>query len=196
MRKALTKQFRDIFHHYREHGIRETLRWFHGKDAPVIVQFAKYGIAGAIATVASQGTWLLLCFTVYPAFSAEEIQQYREIFAKVGFVLSPLEIEQLNLGHDARALNSTYANIWGWVFGNFVAYIVNAIWVFQGGRHNRWLEFLYFTIISGIATIAGLAMGPLLIKLFKIPTGLSQLSLLITAVLVNYLCRKYFVFAK
>ncbi|MCB1076609.1 MAG: GtrA family protein [Verrucomicrobiae bacterium] len=185
-----------IFTHFREHGIGKTLTWFHSKEAPASVQFAKYGIAGGLATVAHQGTWLLVCFTLFPAFSAEEIQSYREILAKIHLTLPHLEVEGMALADNIRALHSTYGNIIGWFFGNGVAYAVNAAWVFQGGRHNRWLEFLYFTAISGFATLAGLMAGPYLIKTFGISTGLSQLSLLFTSILVNYVCRKFFVFSK
>lgn len=196
MKKAVLKQFRDIYHYFREHGLRATLFWFHGKDAPGIIQFLKYGLAGGIATVASMGTWLVLCLTIYPAISAEEMQKYRDLVGFVGLELPTFEVESMVLDRDLRAANSLWANIWGWIAGNNVAYLVNVLWVFQGGRHNRWLEYFYFTLISAIATLAGLAMGPLLIKIFGIPTGLSQVSLLITAVLVNYVCRKFFVFAK
>lgn len=196
MKRLFLSPIKEVFGYLREHGFKKTLSWFNSKDAPVIVQFAKYAIAGGIATVASQGTWLVLCFTVYPAFSAEEIQNYREIVAWIGIEMPTLEMEAMELTKDIRARNSTVANVWGWVLGNFVAYVVNALWVFEGGRHNRWLEFLYFTLISGFSTVVGLAAGPLLIKLFGISTGASQLSLLVTAVLVNYICRKLFVFSR
>lgn len=142
------------------------------------------------------GTWMILCFTLFPAFSTEEIEHYRSILAKIGIELSTLEVETLDLSNNERAANSTYSNMLAWIFANLVAYAVNATWVFEGGRHHRWLEFLYFTLISGFSTIVGLAAGPLLIKLFGVSTGASELSLLVTAVLVNYVCRKYFVFAK
>ena len=196
MKRIFLSPIKEVFSYYREHGLKRTLAWFHSKDAPVIVQFAKYAIAGGVATVASQGIWLILCFTAFPAFSAEEIGQYRDLLARVGIELPILEMESMELTDDERAGNSTYANIWGWVFGNLVAYAVNAMWVFEGGRHNRWLEFTYFTLISGFSTLVGLAAGPFLIKLFGISTGASQLSLLVTAVLVNYICRKLFIFKR
>ena len=194
--KATIGQIRLIWAHYREHGLKKTLAWFHGKDAPVIVQFGKYAVAGGIATAVSQGLWLVLCFTVFPAFSAEEIETYRSFLAKIHIDLPTLEIESLDLTDSERAKNSTIANAIGWFFANIVAYLANVWWVFEGGRHHRALEFLYFTIISGISTLAGIAAGPLLIELFGISTGASQLSLLVTAVLVNYACRKFFVFKR
>jgi len=194
--KATIRQVREIWTHFREHGLRDTLRWFHSKEAPGIVQFGKYGVAGVIATVVSQGIWLALSCTWFPAFTAEEMEGYRRFLAAIHIDLPPLEIEGLELTDDERARNSTIANVIGWFFGNIVAYLVNVWWVFEGGRHHRVLEFVFFTVISGFSTLAGIAAGPLLIKLFGISTGLSQLSLLVTAVLVNYVCRKFFVFSR
>ena len=194
--KATVRQLKEILAYYREHSLKETLNWFHSKDAPVIVQFGKYAVAGVVATVVSQGLWLALSFTVFPAFSTDEIEGYRQLLAKLHIQVPRLEIESLTLTDNERALNSTISNTIGWFFANIVAYLVNAWWVFEGGRHHRVLEFIYFTIVSGISTIAGIAAGPLLITLFGISTGLSQLSLLVTAVLVNYVCRKFFVFKK
>ncbi|MCB1062329.1 MAG: GtrA family protein [Verrucomicrobiae bacterium] len=196
MKRAVISQLREILGHYREHGLKKTLAWFHSKDAPVIIQLGKYVVAGGMATVATMGTWMILCFTVLPAFSIEEIEQYRSILAKIHIDLPHYKVETLHLSDTVRASHSTYANILGWVFGNLVAYVVNALWVFEGGRHNRWLEFIYFTLVSGFSTLIGLMAGPFLIKVFGISTGVSQLSFLVTAVLVNYVCRKYFVFAK
>ena len=192
--KATIRQLKQIWIHFREKGLKETLAWFHSKEAPVIVQFGKYAVAGVIATVVSQGLWLILSLTSFPAFTADEVETYRSILAKIGIELPALEVEQLDLSDDQRARNSTIANAIGWVFANIVAYLANVLWVFEGGRHHRVLEFLYFTLISGFSTLVGIAAGPLLIKLFGISTGLSQLSLLVTAVLVNYVCRKFFVF--
>lgn len=196
MKKAIRNEIRLIFGHLRDHGWKRTLAWFHSKEAPASVQFAKYGLAGVIATVAHQGTWIALCLTAFPAFAGTEIQDYREWLARIHLTLPPLPVESLALTDDARAFNSTVGNLLGWTLGNLVAYAVNAAWVFQGGRHSRWREFLYFTAVSAVANISGLLAGPLLIKAFGISTGLSQLSLVVTAVLVNYLCRKFFIFAK
>ena len=114
MKRLFLSPIKEVFAHLREHGFKKTLAWFNSKDAPVIVQFAKYAIAGGIATVASQGTWLVLCFTLYPAFSAEEIQKYRDFVAFVGLEIPPLEMESMELTKELRAKNSTYANVWGW----------------------------------------------------------------------------------
>lgn len=159
----------------RENDFPTIYRAVKAKDAHPVLQFLKYGFCGVIATVASQGIWVASVYTIFPAMD--------------GMVVDGKPIEDA-----LRARNSTYANMLGWVVGNFVAYFTNLAFVFEGGRHSRWKEFLYFSVVSLFAAVAGLAAGPLLIKWFGISTVASQFSLLVTAVLVNYACRKFFVF--
>jgi len=144
-------------------------------DAHPLVQFVKYGICGVIATVATQGVWFICIHTIFPAVD--------------GMVVDGEVIDKT-----LRAKNSTYSNIIGWSFGNLVAYFTNLAFVFKGGRHSKWKEFFYFTGVSLFATVVGLAAGPLLIEKFGIHTYVSQLSLLVTAVFVNYACRKFLIF--
>ncbi|MEM8953965.1 MAG: GtrA family protein [Verrucomicrobiota bacterium] len=171
----MTSLIKEAWYFYRDNDFKTVLAAINSKDAHPTIQFLKYATCGAIATVASMGTWIILVLTVLPA-------------------MDWMKINGEPITDSLRARNSAIANIIGWIFGNFVAYFTNVIWVFKDGRHSKWLEFVYFTVVSGIATIAGLAAGPLLIELFGIHTILSQGTLMVTAVLVNYLCRKFFIF--
>jgi putative flippase GtrA len=170
--KSLIKE---AWQYYRENDLKTIVMAVHSKDAHPVIQFFKYAMCGAAATIASMGTWIILCLTIFPA-------------------MDWMKIDGEPISDSLRARNSTISNIIGWVLGNFVAYLTNVIWVFKDGRHSRWFEFFFFSFISGIATLAGLAAGPLLIQLFGISTLLSQGTLMITAVLVNYVCRKFFIF--
>lgn len=161
----------------RENDFPTIYRHVKSKDAHPILQFLKYGFCGAIATVSSMGIWLLAVYTFLPAMD--------------GMIIDGEPIEDAT-----RAKNTAYANMLGFVVGNFVAYFSNLAFVFEGGRHSRWKEFLYFSGVALFATLVGLAAGPLLIKWFGISTAASQLSLLVTAVLVNYACRKFLVFKR
>lgn len=93
-----------------------------------------------------------------------------------------------------RARNATLNNFIGWLIANAVVYLLNARWVFQPGRHGKWLEFGLFTLVSFIAFLGGILGGPLLIRFFGINTHLSQVLFVITSTLVNYLCRKFLIF--
>ena len=159
----------------RENDLPTIFRQVKSKDAHPVLQFIKYGFCGVIATVFSMSVWLLSVYTFLPAMDG-------------------MLIDGEPISDETRAWNSTRANMLGFVVGNFVAYFSNLAFVFEGGRHSRLKEFTYFSAVALFATVAGLVAGPLLIKWFGISTAVSQLSLLVTAVLVNYVCRKFFVF--
>lgn len=159
----------------RENDFPTIFQAVKSKDAHPIIQFLKYGVCGGIATVASMGTWFVLARTVYPAIDGMMVD---------GAVISD----------NLRATNSTIANVWGWVFGNAVAYVTNLAFVFEGGRHSRWVEFLSFTAVSFLAFIVGLLAGPYLIKEFGLNTYISQLTFLFASLAMNFVCRKFFIF--
>ena len=81
-----------------------------------------------------------------------------------------------------------------WGVSNTLAYVSNALWVFTGGRHHRFKEFLLFSVVSAFSFGAGLVAGPQLIKWFGISTHLAQASFVVTAAMVNFVIRKFFVF--
>lgn len=119
--------------------------------------------------IIGQGIWLALSIWVYPALTSD-------------------------IPKEVRALHSTYNNMISFFFGNLFAYITNSLWVFTPGRHHRVMEFIYFTLISTLGFVIGLSFGPLLIQIYGINTLLAQLMTVFSSVLVNYVCRKFFVF--
>ena len=157
---------------------RETLtRWILTRDAPVFVQFAKYGACGAISTVILFAIAMTLSATVIPAFEG------------MTWKGEPITDE-------VRANHHFLNNLIAWPFANLAAYLLNIWLVFTPGRHSRWVEFGLFTAISALSFGAGLLAGPLLISWFGIPTVVAQFSLMFTSALVNYVCRKFLVFEK
>lgn len=166
---ALFLSIRDALRFMGEHGIWKSLRM---KEAPWLIQFAKYGICGVLATVIHNVlvVWLSFKQEWFPA------------------------VETLVSDNSLRARNQAYNNLIAFPVANLTAYVTNAIWVFTAGRHSRLKEFLYFTFIALIAFVAGLFGGPLLVKLFGVPFWVSQVGFIVTAAMVNFVCRKFFVF--
>ncbi len=95
-----------------------------------------------------------------------------------------------------RERNLIIANAIAFPFSNSAAYFLNVRWVFTQGRHHPVREFLLFTLISGCSFFAGLLGGPKLIGWFGVPSLVAQASFMITSALVNFVCRKFLVFAK
>ena len=153
----------------RENDWPTIWREFNRKDAHPLLQFIKYGLCGGGAFVTHQTVWAVLSSTVYPAIASD-------------------------IPQDVRALNSTINNCIAFVFSTSVAYVTNVLWVFTRGRHHRMLEIFYFFLISFVSLAGGLAAGPWLIKVYGINTLLAQLSMTVASVLINYVCRKFFIF--
>lgn len=157
---------------------RETLtRWLLTRDAPVFVQFAKYGACGVIGTTILVAIVLALSISLFPALDS-----------------SLVDGEPIS---DAlRQRNLIVNNIIAFPFANFAVYLLNVWLVFTPGRHSRGKEFGIFTLVAAIGHFAGILAGPFLIERFGIATIVAQLSLVVTSTLVNFLCRKFVVFAR
>ena len=157
---------------------RATLNhWLYSRDAPVFVQFAKYGAAGAISTVLLLAISMTLSFTVIPAMD--------------GMVVDGAPITDA-----LRERNLMINNVIAFPFANTVAYLLNVGLIFTPGRHSKWVEFWLFTGISFLSFFAGLVGGPKLIGWFGVSSLFAQFSLMITSALVTYVCRKFLIFAK
>lgn len=154
---------------FQDNDWRTIIRRMNARDTHPVIQFMKYGICGVGSLIVGQSIWLALSVWVWPALDPD-------------------------LPKEVRALHSTYNNVISFFFGNLFAYITNSLWVFTPGRHPRVLEFFYFTLVSTVAFVIGLAVGPMLIRVYGISTLLAQLLLVASSVMVNYICRKFFVF--
>jgi len=165
----LTQTLAETARFFRENDWRTILARMNARDTHPVIQFMKYGICGVGSMIVGQSIWLALSIWVWPALDPD-------------------------LPKEIRALHSTYNNIIAFFFGNLFAYVTNSMWVFTPGRHHRVMEFIYFSLVSTVAFVIGLAVGPALIQMYGISTLLAQLLMIIASVMVNFVCRKFFVF--
>ena len=156
--RQLFRSIGDAWTFFRQYGFKTSLT---SKEAPWLIQFAKYGFCGVIATVVHQ-----------------------LIFAALSLWVIPTELDSLSAVEKTVRFNGN--NLIAFVFSNIVAYSSNLLIVFQGGRHSRVKEFLMFSSISFIAMIPALVLGSLAI-LKGIETPWAQLIFVITSAMVNYL---------
>ncbi|MFC5455722.1 GtrA family protein [Prosthecobacter fluviatilis] len=156
---------------FRENDWRAIWARLNIRDTDPLVQFIKYGICGIGSLTITQVIFYSLSrWGMYPALVDSGVTDA------------------------VRAVNSIYNNIIAFFFGNIFAYVTNSLWVFTPGRHHRVLEFIYFSTISSIGFGIGLVSGPYLIKWYGISTFVAQLLLIVSSTLVNFICRKFFVF--
>ncbi|MBK8092339.1 MAG: GtrA family protein [Verrucomicrobiaceae bacterium] len=165
----MTQTLADARRFLSENNWRTILARIHARDTHPIIQFLKYGICGVGALLVHQLICALVATWFFPVLGAD-------------------------LGRDTRAWNLFYCNAIAFIFGNSFAYWSNVRWVFMPGRHHQILEFIYFTLIGLAAFAAGILAGPYMIHLFDLHPLIAQLLLIIVSVLVNFICRKLFVF--
>lgn len=154
-----------------------------GASAHPIVQFIKYAFAGGIATVVHILTFYTCCWKLFPSLTQNDI------------VVRLFKAKIVELSADQRAKNAVYSNIVAFFASNIVCYIINRIFVFQPGEHNVVIEFLLFLAVSAIAIFLGTAIMRWLIKRYNMQTTIAFAANLFTSLMLNYVLRKFFIFA-
>lgn len=154
---------------FRENDWRSILARLNARDTHPVLQFIKYGICGVGALVLHQSIWGGCSEWLYPALDS-------------------------GIPKGIRALHSVYNNVIAFCFSNLFAYFTNVMWVFTPGRHSRIKEFFYFTLAGSVGFVVGLFAGPFLIHKYGINTVVAQGALVVASVMVNFVCRKFFVF--
>jgi putative flippase GtrA len=167
----MTQTLSDARRFFQDNDWRTILARMNARDTHPMIQFIKYGICGVGAMTLHQSIWLCCSLWLYPAIDS-------------------------SIPQEVRALHTTYNNGIAFFFSNLFAYCTNVAWVFTSGRHSRVKEFLLFTGVSTLSFIIGLAAGPLLIHRYGIHTVLAQGINVIASVMVNFICRKLFIFKR
>ena len=153
-----------------------------GAAARNAAQFVKYGLCGGLATAVDLVVFYGLSLTLIPTLLPDD-PLVRRFSLSGPFVAA-----------SARARNYVLARAAAFVFSNLTAYVTNVRWVFEGGRHRRHVEIGLFYLVSGFSLAVGTAVGWSLIALGGLSTSLSLLANVAASTLINYACRKYFVF--
>ncbi len=153
-----------------------------GQEATPLVQFIKYGISGGFATVVSIIIFHIFAWKVFPALQQQDL-------AVTIFGLSVTEVDVAT-----RSINSMLSNSVAFICSNMVAYLMNILWVFEPGRHNKLVEIGLFYLVSGIAFAIGTGLMGFLIRYFGMQTTYAFSANIISAVMINYLMRKFFIF--
>ncbi|OEU50025.1 MAG: hypothetical protein BA866_01075 [Desulfobulbaceae bacterium S5133MH15] len=151
-------------------------------DSAAVIQFIKYGLAGGIATITHITIFHLIAWKIFPALQEKDhaVQFFN------------LTIKKVN---DAtRARNSMISNFIAFLISNMVAYITNILWVFEGGKYPFLIEILLFYCVSGISVFLGTMLMGTLIRRFGMLTTYAFSSNIVTAVMINYVMRKFFIF--
>jgi len=104
-----------------------------------------------------------------------------------------LPIQELD--STTRSRNSMKANVIAFMFSNLVAYLLNIYWVFVPGRYSWIVEIILFYVVSGFAMMIGTVLMGFLIRQFGMLTTYAFGSNIFTAVMINYVMRKFVIFS-
>lgn len=146
------------------------------------IQFFKYMTCGGLAFVTDFCVFYLMAVFVVPSLTQDDV--FVRLF---GIVVEPItEVMRLR-------------NFWigkgtSFLAANLVAYALNVMFVFKGGKHKVHHEVALFFGVSFIAFLLGTWSGGILIHSFGIQTTFSNLTAIVFATLINYTGRKFFIF--
>ena len=147
-----------------------------------MVQFIKYGISGGLATLMHIVVFYLVAWKIFPSLQEKD------------FFIVILGITATEVDVATRSFNSMLSNGVAFIFSNMVAYIINVFWVFKPGRHNRFIEIGLFYLVSGVSVVIGTSMMGFLIRYYGMQTTYAFTANIVSAVMINYGMRKFYIF--
>jgi len=148
----------------------------------MLIQFIRYILAGILATTIHIALFHLIGWKMFPALQADD------------HVVRFFKLSTKSIDDATRARNSMIGNCSAFLVANVVAYITNILWVFQGGKYTFFVEIFLFYLVSGLSVILGSMLMGILIKRFSLLTTYAFSVNIVTAVTINYVVRKYFIF--
>lgn len=161
----------------------DIIQQFMQRDATPEVQFIKYALSGGVSMVVDALIFYTFACTLFPALKPDD--PLRRII--------PLPAHEI--GNRQRSRNFVINTLIAFMFSNFVAYLINIHWVFAPGRHTPALELTLFYAVSAFSIFFGTALGWMMIRKLKLSTTFSYAGKIIGATLINFVCRKYLIFA-
>ena len=187
--------------------MKRILKQFVVRDAHPAIQFMKYGIAGGVATSVDVALFYLLALTLLPALQPDDdvlvglARLYEWVSLRVaalpleGWAYELFHLQVESIAEPVRERNYILNRCAVFLVSNFVAYVINALWVFTPGRHSRRKEITLFYTVAISSFIIGTTLGWGLISFLGVSTTQAYLANLVAAVLINYVCRKFLVFS-
>jgi putative flippase GtrA len=155
----------------------------HRKDC-VYTQFVKYVFCGGISVIVDQFVFYLLAWLAFPALRLSD--PVAKLIIASGFSVADVSAAQLKT-------NYWIIKVFCFVISNAVVYLLNVLFVFQGGRHKRSLEVAMFFGFS-LLQFFYIWLGSLLIDRFGWEVTYANLTMLVLGIVTNYVARKKVVF--
>ncbi|MFL2479051.1 MAG: GtrA family protein [Verrucomicrobiales bacterium] len=156
---------------YVNNGLKNSLN---DKNSPILIQIIKYGVCGVLTTLIHLILVYILGSTINPAIGE-------------------------HISKDLKESRTIINNVFAFMISNTIAFKLNVNFVFNRGRHSKTKEVILFFTVSGISFFSGLLSIPLVFNLIDSNKGIEHFAngaFIISSALVNFVCRKYIIFAK
>jgi putative flippase GtrA len=157
---------------FRENGFGASLSAINSRDAHPFIQFCKYAVCGVGALVMHTVIFQLLLLKVWP------------------------ELNDVSMDRWTRAKATLTPTFIAFIFANALVYWLNTKWVFTQGRHKPLKEFIFFSMVNLPGAAGGFLGQSALITFLNWPPLLALIGFVIPNVLINFICRKFFIFKK
>jgi putative flippase GtrA len=154
-----------------------------GKDSPV-AQIIKYIICGGLSVAVDMVAFYLLAWLVFPCLRLSD--PVAQLIQWAGFSIQ--EISEAELQH-----NYWIIKVICFLLSNAVVYILNVLFVFNTGRYRKPIEILLF-FGSSLFQFFFIWLGGILISNFGWEVTYSNITMLLTSMMLNYIIRKKVVF--
>jgi len=151
-------------------------------DNAALIQLIRYVLAGAFASLIHVIIFHLIGWKILPSLQADD------------YAVRFLKLSTRAINDATRARNSMIGNYSAFVIANMVAYTTNILWVFHGGKYDFLTEIVLFFSFSAISVLLGTMLMGILIRRFGLLTTYAFSANLFTAVMINYVVRKFFIF--
>ena len=168
----MIKSLFDLLRFVRENDWQTVLRLFHSRDAPPAIQFLKYGLSGVGALVVHTAVYVGLISLVWPHLNDPSLDAW------------------------TRAKSTFLPTAIAFLFSNAFVYWLNMKWVFTPGRHSPVREFLLFTAVNLPGALTGALGQAALVYFLHWPKWAALAGFILPNVLINFVCRKFFIFRK
>jgi len=149
---------------------------------PGFWQFFKYAAAGGVGTVINVTLFYVFSWKLFPALKADD------------WFVTLFKVDIIDVEDSKRSRNAMLDNFCGFLVANAVVYALSIMWIFETGKHHWLVEIALFYAVSGISVVLGTGMMGWLIRRYGMMTTYAFCTNFISALLINFAARKYFIF--
>lgn len=168
----MLKSFGELWRFVRANDLRTVLAAFHSRNAPPAIQFLKYAVSGVAALSVHVTVYLALIGLVWPHLNDPSLDDW------------------------TRARSTFPPTALAFLVSNAFVYWLNMKWVFTPGRHSPVREFLFFTVVNLPGALTGTLAQAALVYFLHWPKPAAIIGFVLPNVLINFICRKFFIFQK